>query len=252
MAVDDTGADDGGDGDAVGDLAHQGSSGGQSGRVDVCADIVVDDHSGGQVEADFKALEHEQGLLEVLGRFHLGDQTEEGDMSTVGEHDVRDGLEGSVKVVLDGSLNDTARMTFDTHGYHGDHDSAEDTEERGEGDPGHSLHGTGNGEDKREDHADDTEDNGAGAVVGDGVHHDAECEDVAAHDEDAEKELANTEELAAELAQQNLASITEVLDVRVPFTEKADVVSGVCSEKTQANNQDNTRDEAQGSDSRGQ
>lgn len=37
-------------------------------------------------------------------------------------------------------------------------------------------------------------------MAGEGVHHDAEGEDVAAHDEDTEKELASTEEFTAELA----------------------------------------------------
>lgn len=37
-------------------------------------------------------------------------------------------------------------------------------------------------------------------MAGDGVHHDAEGEDVAAHDENTEKELASTEELTAKFA----------------------------------------------------
>lgn len=43
--------------------------------------------------------------------------------------------------------------------------------------------------DKTYDRAHDAEDNRASPVRGDGVHHDAEGEDMAAHDEDEEEDL---------------------------------------------------------------
>jgi hypothetical protein len=75
---------------------------------------------------------------------------------------------------------------------------------------------------------------------------------VAAHHEDAEEELADTKEFTAETAKQDFTGISKVLDVRVSFTEEANVVASVCSEKTEANNKDNSWDETQGSDSCGQ
>lgn len=240
VAIDDTGADDGGDGDAVGNLAHQGTGGVQGRGENVGADVEVDDDGCGQVERDLETLEHEQRLLEVLGRLHLGDQTEESDVSAVGKDDVGDGLEGSVQVGIDGGLDNAAGVLVDTNGDHGDHDSAEDTDERSKGDPSHALHGTRDGQHKRNDHADDTEDDRAGAVVGDGVHHHAEGKNVATHDEDTEKKLAQAEKFTAEAAQQNLTGVRQVLDVRVALAHEANIISGVCSEKTKTDNQNNT------------
>jgi hypothetical protein len=252
VAVDDTGTNNGWDGNAVGDLAHEGSSGVEGGGLDVSADIEVDHNGGGQVERDLEALEHEQRLLEVARSLHLGDQTKEGDMSAVGEDNVRHSLEGGVQVFVDSSLDHTTRVAFNTHGNHSDHDSAENAQEGGERDPGHALHGSGDREGDGEDHTDDTENDGTGAVVGNSVHHDTEGEEMAAHDEDTEKELANTEQFAAEAAEEDLAGITQVLDVRVTFTEETNVVSSVCCEQAKANNENDTWDKTQGSDGRGQ
>ena len=240
VAVDDTSADDGGDGDSVGDLAHQGSGGAQGGRGDFATNVVVDDDGGGEVERDFEALEHEEGLLEVLGGFHFGDETEEGDVGAVGEDDVGDGLECCVEGCLGGGVDGAAGVALDTDGDHGDHDGAEDTDEGGEGDPGHALHGTGDGKGQGDQHADQGEDDGAGAVVRDCVHHDTEGEDVAAHDEDAEQELTGAEELTTEGTQKNLSGVTQVLDVRVTLTHETNVVSSVGGEETKTNNQNDT------------
>lgn len=80
-------------------------------------------------------------------------------------------------------------------------------------------------------------------MVGDCVHHDTEGQDVTTHDEDAEQKLAQAEEFTAKTAQQDLAGVCQVLDVRIPLTHQTDVVSGVSSEKTKADNQDDTAEE---------
>ena len=240
VAVDDTSADDGGDGNAKCNLLHERAGGDQGRGMHSSADVVVDDHTSSQVQADLKALEHEQRLLKVLRSLHLGDQTEEGDVSTIGKDDVGDSLESSVQVGLDGGLDDATRVLLNADGDHGDQNCAEDTEERGKRDPGHALHGTGDGQHQRDEHTNKSKDNRASAVVGNGVHHDAEGQDVATHDENAEQELASAEEFTANRAKQNLTSVRQVLNVRVPFTHQSNVVSGICCQKTQANNQNNT------------
>ena len=252
VTVHDTGADDGGDGNAVGDLLHERAGGGEGRGLDGITDIVVDDDTGGEVQADLEALEHEEGLLEVLGALHLGDETEESDVGAVGEDNVGDGLEGSVQVGLDGGLDHTAGVLLHGDGDHGDQDGAEDADERAERDPGHAAHSTGNGQHQRDEHADQGKDNGAGAVVGDGVHHDAEGQDVTAHDEDTEQELTSTEQLTAEGSQQDLTGVTQVLDVGVTFTHQTDVVSGIGREETETDDQNDTGDQTQGSHGRGQ
>lgn len=106
------------------------------------------------------------------------------------------------------------------------------------GNPGHALHGTGNGEDHGNDHANHTEDDGAGAMVGDGVHHDPEGQEMAAHDEDAEEELAQAEKFTAERAHQDFSRIGQVLNVGIAFSEQSNVVTGVGRQDSETNDED--------------
>lgn len=145
VPVDDARADNGGNGDAEGDLAHQGSRGVEGGRSHALAGVVVDDHAGGKVQTDFEALQHEKRLLEVARGFHFSDETKEGDVGAVGENNIRDGLEVLVEGAGNGCFDDAVWLGLDADGDHGDHDRAEDTDERGEGDPGHAAHGTWDG-----------------------------------------------------------------------------------------------------------
>jgi len=252
VAIHDTGADNGWDGNAEGDLLHERAGGGQSGRLDGGTDVVVDDDTGGEVQADLEALKHKEGLLKVLGSLHLGDETEESDVGAVCKDNVGDGLEGSVQVVRDGGLDNAAGVLLHSNGDHGDQDGTKDADEGAERDPGHSAHGTRDGQHQRDDQADHSEDNGASAVVGDGVQHDTEGQDVAAHDEETEQKLADAEEFTTKAAHQDLTRVRQILDVRITFTHQANVVSGICSEKTQADDQNNTGNQTQSSHGRGQ
>ena len=75
-------------------------------------------------------------------------------------------------------------------------------------------------------------------MLSNGVHHDAERQDMAAHDEDGEEQLANSEQLTAERAQQDFSCIGKVLDVRVALVELRDDIAGVCGQETQADDKD--------------
>lgn len=119
----------GGDGNSIGNLLQKRTSGTESGRLHILADVVVDDAGSSHVQADFKGLQHEQRLLEVLGLLHLGDKTEESDVRTVGEDNVGDRGEGRVEGGVDSGLDDATGVLLNTHTDHGDHDSTEDTEE---------------------------------------------------------------------------------------------------------------------------
>lgn len=173
-------------GNSIGDLLHDGTGGTQSWRSDVVADKVVNDDGSHDVQANFKDLQHAKRLGKVLGLLHLGNETKEGDVGAVGEDDVGDGGERVVEVGLGGDV-DVAALELDTDGDHGDQDGGEDTDKGGNGDVGHVLDGPGQGEYHADDHAHDTENDGAGSVVGDGVHHGREGDDMAPHDEDGEE-----------------------------------------------------------------
>lgn len=71
-----------------------------------------------------------------------------------------------------------------------------------------------------------------------GVHHDAECQDVATHDEDGEQQLANAKQLTPECPHQDLASIGKVLDVRIAVVELRNDQPGIGGKQAQADNQD--------------
>jgi len=73
-----------------------------------------------------------------------------------------------------------------------------------------------------------------------GVHHDAECQDVTAHDEDGEQQPADAKELTPKCTHQDLSSISEVLDVRIAVMELGNDQTGIGGLQTQADNQDDS------------
>lgn len=98
MAVDDAGDEDGGEGDAVGDLADQGVGGGQGGRGDAGADVVVDYGADDDVGGDGAGLQEEEGFGEVAGVFELGDEVEEGSIAGC---ERRDGVLAGVRFEME-------------------------------------------------------------------------------------------------------------------------------------------------------
>lgn len=75
-------------------------------------------------------------------------------------------------------------------------------------------------------------------MVGDGVHHGGEGDDMASHNEDGEEQLTKTEELTAKATHDDLASVCEVVDVRVTGTELANGVTGVEGNDTKTDDDD--------------
>jgi hypothetical protein len=75
-------------------------------------------------------------------------------------------------------------------------------------------------------------------VLGNGVHHDAECQDVASHDEDGEEQLANAKELASKGPKENISSVGKVLNMGVSLMKLPDDIAGIGCQKTQADDQD--------------
>lgn len=107
----------------------------------------------------------------------------------------------------------------------------------GSGDVGQVLDGSGQRENQTDDERDDTEHDGAGAVVGNGVHHDSKSDDMATHDEDREEDLAQTEQLPTESAHEDLSRIGKVVDVRVAFTELTNDITSVKGEDTKTDDE---------------
>lgn len=111
-------------------------------------------------------------------------------------------------------------------------------EPTGRGNVGQVLDGARQRENQTDDERDDTEHDGAGTVIGDGVHHDGEGDDVATHDEDGEEDLAESEQLAAKGAHEDLARIGEVVNVRVAFAELTNDITSVEGENTETDDED--------------
>lgn len=174
------------DSQAIGDLLHHRSSGRQSRRCDSRAGIAVDDHSSHNVHGSIDNLQHSEGLGEIGGILHLRHDTEERDVGNEGEDDVGDGQEaflegrGRDDIVLDiiGGL--------DTDGNHRDDGGYQDTDGGDDGHPEDLLCCTRQCRKTADDQTDNSEDNGAGTVVRDGVEQHGEGEDVAGHQEDDE------------------------------------------------------------------
>lgn len=85
--------------------------------------------------------------------------------------------------------------------------------------PRQPLHGTGDRKDHGNDHANDTKDDRAGAMLSDSVHHDPKGQDMASHDEDKKQKLTQAEDLPANRAHQDFSGIPKVLDLRISLSK---------------------------------
>ena len=120
---------------------------------------------------------------------------------------------------------------------HGDDHGGENRDEGCDGEIAHVTEFSGQSADVADNQADDAEDDGAGAVHGDGVHHDGEGENVRAHNEDEEEELRGAEDFAAPAARKDFAGVGHVVYERVSELELADHIAGVGCDDTQSEDQ---------------
>lgn len=90
VAVDHAGNDDGWDCETPCYLADYTACTAEGGTEDFFAGVGVADCCDDQVHSCICDLQGDQGLGEVLGFFHFGDETEKGDVTGVGEDNVGD------------------------------------------------------------------------------------------------------------------------------------------------------------------
>ena len=121
---------------------------------------------------------------------------------------------------------------------HSDDYGGENRYEGCDGEMAHVAELTRERADVADDQPDDAEDDGAGAVRGDGVHHDGEGQDVRAHYEDEEKELCSAEDFAAPPPEQDFTGIGHVVDEGVGELELADYVAGIGGNEAETEDED--------------
>ena len=226
------------DGKTVGNLLHHRSSGRQSRGCDSRAGIAVDDHGSHDVHSSIDNLQHSEGLGEIGGILHLRHDTEERDVGNEGEDDVGDGQE----TFLEGRGRDDIVLNIigglDTDGNHRDDGSYQDTDGGYDGHPENLLCCTRESGKTADDQTDNSEDNGAGTVVRDGVEQHGEGENVTGHQEDDEQQLADEENLTSDGAEKKLAGITHAVYLRETLLELAHGVSSVPGDAGQKHNDD--------------
>lgn len=198
-------------GEAVGDLLHDGTSRGQSRRAHIRAGIAVDDHSRNNVHDGIDNLEHSQGLGKFAHVLHFRHDTEEGHVGDIGEDNVGNGQKGVRKRGRRGDVVLDIVWGLNSNGDHGNHSSDEDTDSGGNGHVEHLAGLSRKRANAAKDQADYSEDDSAGSVVGDGVEKHGEGENVTGHQEDDEQDLAKVEQLAAEWTHKKLAGITHAV-----------------------------------------
>lgn len=73
-------------------------------------------------------------------------------------------------------------------------------------------------------------------MISHGVQHLPECEDVRAHDEYGKQNLSEAEELPPEGTEQNLTSISKVMNMGVRCAELRDCIARIRRDDTEADN----------------
>lgn len=74
-------------------------------------------------------------------------------------------------------------------------------------------------------------------MLGNCIHHDTECQDVASHDKDRKEQLADTEKFSSKSTHKYIARIGQVLDVRIFLMELSNNIASISSKETEADNQ---------------
>ncbi|KAH0357798.1 putative amino acid transporter, partial [Aureobasidium melanogenum] len=242
------------DGNSVGDLANDGASRANGRRLDIGTSEAVDDDSDDDVKRTSASLQHAQSLGEISGVLHLRNETEVGDVGTEGNKDVGDGYNTSAErghARRSDCVSVGASRRIDSDANHSNEDGSRDGQARSNGHEGDVLHGSWNAEDHGNNHANDSENNGASSVVGKDVQHDGESQDVSGHDEDQEDDLSGFRDLLEPSSEEEEASVGKVVNSRESNLDLVGDISGVCCEDTEEDNEDATRDEAHaGNDSR--
>lgn len=207
----------------------------KGGRGGVLPQVAEPDGGRDDEEEGRDAGEYGEGFWEILGLFHLCDKSRKQNLRDPEEGDVQDGVHGGDKggagrgegvglyrpgggvvaivavawVGLDAG-KDEEEEDGDAHAGGGEH-----------GHEGDVLEGAGDGHDDAHERGNDGKDNGALAVVAEGVEHFCTGEDVEADEHDVVGEQHESRELVGDiaLAKGVVAKVDNVLDLGVLHDE---------------------------------
>ena len=156
----------------------------------------------------------------------------------VGEDDVGDCAEAFVEVRCNRHIHLPTTGFFDTDANHGDEYGGQDGDKTRNGHEANLLQCPWQREDETHNHTRDAKDNRASPVRSDRVHHDGECEDVAAQGEDQEEDLSRTKHLSPNRSGHDLACVGHVVHVGVGEFELTEHVAGIGRDGAEAYDQD--------------
>lgn len=147
VGIDYTRDDDDGNSDSVGDLANDGASRADGGRLDIIASEAVNDNSNDDVKRASANLEHAQGLREISRLLHLRDEPEVSNVGAEGDknvgHSHTTGAERGHARGSDG-VSMSASRRIDSDANHGDENGSCDRQARSDGHESNVLHGSRN------------------------------------------------------------------------------------------------------------
>ena len=135
-------------------------------------------------------------------------------------------------------LNYAVPRLIDAHANHGDQDGGDDGHEGGNGLVRYVLERSWERTGQGDEETDEAEDDGAGAVLRDGIHHDAEGQDVRTHEEDDEEHLRDAKDFASDWTKQDLTGICHIVDLWMRQFELANDIARVCCQNTKAEDED--------------
>ena len=237
------------------DLVSEGAEGG-GGHVLVTG-VDVDYRADDGEDDDLGDGDGPEGLGEVLGLAHLGDEAGEGDLSDEGVGDVEEGGHGGYEGGAgegEGGVDwgaeflcEAQRLVFQAGEDGGEEDGDEGEEGGGAGDLGERVEGAGERAEPADDSGDHGEDDGALAVVRHGVEVLGGDQDVEALDEGVVQDEHEGRGVPDPgfTPEQHLADVTHVPDLGVTETELPEYEGRVEHDGCHDDGQDESGDEAE-------
>lgn len=244
VRVDAKSDEESGDGESVGNLLHEGTSGAEGGVGDVLAAVVVDDDADDGVDDVEDAHREAHGLLVGAGVTHLGDNAKVGGGGGEGEDNRVDSAHGGGKGRVVGDpevlgpgaggvlLGGKVGALLDTDGDSESEDSGHDGNEADPAEPRNLAEGTDRGKTPTSDGGDGDEDGRARAVVGsgrrDGVESSANGKNAGSRDEDHEKNKGDAKVLAAKATSDDEAGVGNGVHLGVVHLKVSNNSGAVC------------------------
>ena len=141
---------------------------------------------------------------------------------------------------MHGDIDFPVSRSLNSNPNHGDDHGSNNRNEACNGHVAHFMQSPRQCKNQTDDESHESENDGASSVIGDGIHHDGEGQDVTTHDKDQEKDLSRPEDFATYWTCHDFASVGHIVYMRICKFKLANDVASIGCENAEACDESDT------------